>query len=1022
MNDYQYDVVLSYASEDKELVSKVNELLKEKNLHVFFAPEQQSETIGLPLERALYKIYEEKARYVAVFVSYHYVIKKATMHEANTANSRVRCDDFCIIPIYIDGTKLPNLDESIAYFESDDVYEITSFITDIIKSRTSKQYEVDDGSKRHQASNEACLSPGNVSAKINGGAVGNFIGIQQGTTINNYFTESTSNEKTASKRSSLDHTDKVIKCITFEWAFPPSIHYQERSYESFMLCQELKEHDFIVLHGIGGVGKTELCRYLFNRWKNFDNLKKDGLFWIRYIGWLSFTANLEATCKDKFDFTLTEFPDSKSLNMVRKLTNKYGGRLILFIDNVPNVNKIENELSDFGCKIILTTRSSNSQYFRSIEIGKLAEENCIELYRGWSGDNLLETKDSIKSIIKLSDYHVLTIELIAKTQKSSYKNTQQMLRNLLNLKFDISDLKGKVQYSHNPELHKKQSIESRILDDQLLKVFKISDITRQELVILSILSVLSDEPIFINDLLQWINQNSQENINNLVEKGWLIKNQNSIVIHSIISSVIRYRYLPRYSSCHHFIENFIIHFNDFLLGKQNDTNYLSHAISISNFVHGEDIIYAEFSCIMSKIYNSLSDETESNKWASLAYSILEVLFRNIIQNFKKPQQKKFKIMNKDQIIDIDFYKKMRKLYQFLSNIGSENYVVNNEIILSNTDKQYRINVLNAIIGDSLIPKETLSIVIEMYELSLIDQYNTTEITKVIDSLNKQLINNFKLNSINAIEQNIEINLIHNLDSDYIEKILKITDDIINKKNILNVNEEVLKNKSDRKGVEVNKNLIHSLSIIKLTENIKNVIACISNNEFKQADKILEKIISKLDQSKYDKTILKDDVDILILMLQRIRTENSYHLGTKIYIKQLIQQLNLLKNIPESKNLIRETLVDLIDAYRAVNDSNKSIYYYLQLIDFDKESNDDNLLANDYYTLATYYEDIGEDGNAIEFYEQARELYRHISKSKNKYILSNQSIARINSRNGSLDIARTQYKNADKGWIGDKLTK
>ena len=186
MNDYQYDVALSYASEDKTLVSTVYKLLKENDLQVFFAPEQQSETVGQDLERVLYKIYRKKARYVAVFVSCHYILKKATMHEANTANSRVRHDDFCIIPIYIDGTKLPNLDESIVYLKSNDAYEITDLITDIVKTRTSNQHEVDDGSKRHLASNKACLPTGNVSIKISGGTVGNVVGIQQGTTINNY--------------------------------------------------------------------------------------------------------------------------------------------------------------------------------------------------------------------------------------------------------------------------------------------------------------------------------------------------------------------------------------------------------------------------------------------------------------------------------------------------------------------------------------------------------------------------------------------------------------------------------------------------------------------------------------------------------------------------------------------------------------------------------------------------------------------------------------------------------------------
>lgn len=116
-NIFQYDIALSFAGEDREIVEKVAEKLKENNINVFYDKYYKAELWGKDLSDHFKKIYGGKtSNFVIIFISRHYVIKDWTNFEFEIAKGEAekRKDEF-ILPIRLDDTLIQGISRNIAY-------------------------------------------------------------------------------------------------------------------------------------------------------------------------------------------------------------------------------------------------------------------------------------------------------------------------------------------------------------------------------------------------------------------------------------------------------------------------------------------------------------------------------------------------------------------------------------------------------------------------------------------------------------------------------------------------------------------------------------------------------------------------------------------------------------------------------------------------------------------------------------------------------------------------------------------
>ncbi|MEV7042922.1 TIR domain-containing protein [Amycolatopsis sp. NPDC051061] len=114
---YDYDIAVSFAAEDRELVRDVVTGLKEHDVKVFFDEDSTAETWG---ENLLKAIYGRRARYAVLFISSHYVAKKWTTYERQAAQDRAFQQTAShILPVRIDDSDLPGLLSTVGYIDAD---------------------------------------------------------------------------------------------------------------------------------------------------------------------------------------------------------------------------------------------------------------------------------------------------------------------------------------------------------------------------------------------------------------------------------------------------------------------------------------------------------------------------------------------------------------------------------------------------------------------------------------------------------------------------------------------------------------------------------------------------------------------------------------------------------------------------------------------------------------------------------------------------------------------------------------
>ena len=115
--NYEYDVALSYAGEDREKAEVLVAALRRRGVKVFYDQDEKSTMWGKNLYSYLSDLYKNKARYCLMLLSYHYATKRWTKHELKSAQARAFIDEHedYILPVRIDNTEIPGILETTAY-------------------------------------------------------------------------------------------------------------------------------------------------------------------------------------------------------------------------------------------------------------------------------------------------------------------------------------------------------------------------------------------------------------------------------------------------------------------------------------------------------------------------------------------------------------------------------------------------------------------------------------------------------------------------------------------------------------------------------------------------------------------------------------------------------------------------------------------------------------------------------------------------------------------------------------------
>jgi hypothetical protein len=107
-DQFEYDVALSYAGEDREYVGKVAAGLAKAGVEPFYDVYEEADMWGEELGDRLTDVYQERARYCVVFLSAAYAAKMWTNHELKSAQTRAfRENRRYLFPVRFDDTPIP---------------------------------------------------------------------------------------------------------------------------------------------------------------------------------------------------------------------------------------------------------------------------------------------------------------------------------------------------------------------------------------------------------------------------------------------------------------------------------------------------------------------------------------------------------------------------------------------------------------------------------------------------------------------------------------------------------------------------------------------------------------------------------------------------------------------------------------------------------------------------------------------------------------------------------------------------
>ena len=160
-DQFEYDVALSFAGEDRPIVEKFAKLMDAKHINYFYDETESFDLWGRDLIAHLADIYEKKAQYCIMFISEHYPRKLWTNFERLHIQARAfRDPNEYILPIRLDDTEVPGLVETMGYRDVRK-HSLESIANSLEKKLAKAKGRVNTGARSQEisSSNRRPISP-----------------------------------------------------------------------------------------------------------------------------------------------------------------------------------------------------------------------------------------------------------------------------------------------------------------------------------------------------------------------------------------------------------------------------------------------------------------------------------------------------------------------------------------------------------------------------------------------------------------------------------------------------------------------------------------------------------------------------------------------------------------------------------------------------------------------------------------------------------------------------------------------
>jgi chromosomal replication initiation ATPase DnaA len=315
-----------------------------------------------------------------------------------------------------------------------------------------------------------------------------------------------------------------------------------RERELVQLHEELVRHGKVFLHGIAGIGKSELAKaYAKEHKADYTN-----------ILYLTYSGSLQRDITD-LDFA-DDLPEDSEAERFRK-HNRFLRTLkedtLLIVDNFDTTSARDEFLSvilKYRCRILFTTRSQLPG-----QVSFLLEEitNPEELFQlAAHFDSRAEHhRPILEQIIQTVHCHTLAVELVARLLETGILEPQEVLSKLREEKADF-DAADKIGMSKDGKNRKATYY------DHIHTLFALFRLSQPEQDILRSLTLTPARGIPARLFGKWMNFYDLNAVNDLVELGFIqAKPGNRIALHPMMREVALSDVPPSILKCHPMLES-----------------------------------------------------------------------------------------------------------------------------------------------------------------------------------------------------------------------------------------------------------------------------------------------------------------------------------------------------------------------------------------------------------------------------------------------------------------------------------
>jgi tetratricopeptide (TPR) repeat protein len=339
-----------------------------------------------------------------------------------------------------------------------------------------------------------------------------------------------------------DLNDLIALCQPQQNILQPSFtyhneHFFGRSQELNAIEASLNNHNVLFLHGMGGIGKSELARqYAWQHSQEYDT-----------IVFLPYAHSLQESIVDDMNLRISHFgqddeeqEDAYYHRKLIKLREICNDRTLIILDNFDNEDSQIEELLACPARFLITSRHDMSDWnYPQLEIGPLPTlQEQLDLFKSYNDCSYAASEQAaILDLLHYIDGHTMTIELLAKQLRSGQITPTGLAENFRSL--------AGIAYGGTEEVrHRKDSrLNKGTVLQHLQILFSLSAFTAQEQQVLRALSLLGGTHMEQKAFASWCPA-SAETLAALAHRGWLkIDDHAKLYLHQIILD-LAYEELP----------------------------------------------------------------------------------------------------------------------------------------------------------------------------------------------------------------------------------------------------------------------------------------------------------------------------------------------------------------------------------------------------------------------------------------------------------------------------------------------